>query len=66
MSWVQVVHWIGDQIGGRYGSEVFTGMAGDPRRDDVTDKCRGSGSGQDDVQILCAPSRCQDALERGT
>ncbi|CSR93927.1 Uncharacterised protein [Shigella sonnei] len=54
MSWIQVVHRIGDQIGGRYGAEVFTGMAGEPRRDDVTDKCRRSGSGQDDPQILFA------------
>lgn len=54
MSWIQVVHRIGDQIGGRYGAEVFIGMAGEPRRDDVTDKCRGSGSGQDYPQILFA------------
>lgn len=54
MSWIQVVHRISDQIGGRYGAEVFTGMAGEPRRDDITDKCRGSGSGQDYPQIFFA------------
>lgn len=39
MSWVQVVYWIGDQIGGWYGVEVFIGMVGELWCDDVIDKC---------------------------
>lgn len=35
MSWVQVVHWIGDQIGGWYGAEVFATLWLATRRDDV-------------------------------
>ena len=60
----QVVHRIRDQIGRRYGGNVFPGVAGEPGRNDVADKGRGACPRQHDPQLALAQQRRQEVIDR--
>ena len=61
----EVIHRVGDQIGCRYGGDVFTGVARKPGGNYLANKRGGARAGEDDPQVSLTQQRLQETVNRG-